>query len=126
MMDGMLRRGRATRVLQRIDRPEVIGLSVVLAILAAVGWLVAPFWLAVIVAGQLLLAGIGAVRLIGPAGSERLRGYRLNSSCARCVLAGSVCMAPARRTPVPSTISMAHQSANAGTARLTMRSSVSS
>jgi hypothetical protein len=69
MMDGMLRGGRATRVLQRIDRPEVIGLSVVLATLAAVGWLVAPFWLAVIVAGQLLLAGIGAVRLIGPAGS---------------------------------------------------------
>jgi hypothetical protein len=67
MMEGMLRGRRATRVLQRIDRPEVIGLSVVLAVLCAVGGLVTPFWLAVVVAAQLALGGAGAVRLIGPA-----------------------------------------------------------
>lgn len=67
MMEGMLRGRRATAVLQRIDRPEVIGLSILLAVLSAVGWLVAPFWLAVVVAAQLALAGVGAVRLIGPA-----------------------------------------------------------
>ncbi len=67
MMEGMLRGRRATRVLQRIDRPEVIGLSIALAVLCAVGWLVTPFWLAVVVAAVLALGGIGAVRLIGPA-----------------------------------------------------------
>lgn len=67
MMDGMLRGTRATRVLQRIDRPELIGLSIVLALLAAVGWLGSPFWLAVAVGLELALGGVGAVRLIGPA-----------------------------------------------------------
>lgn len=67
MMDGMLRGRRATRVLQRIDRPELIGVSLALAMLTALGWLASPFWLAVCVAAQLALGGIGAVRLIGPA-----------------------------------------------------------
>ncbi len=67
MMDGMLGGQRANRVLQRIDRPEVVGLSVLLGVLCAVGWLVSPFWLAVTIAGQLVIAGLGAVRLIGPA-----------------------------------------------------------
>ena len=67
MMEGILRGRRASRVLQRIDRPEVIGLSIALAVLCAVGGLVTPFWLAVVVAAALALAGVGAVRLIGPA-----------------------------------------------------------
>lgn len=67
MMVRMLRGGRASQVLARIDRFELVGLSVLLAVLCAVGWLVSPFWLAVTVAVQLATAGAGAVRLIGPA-----------------------------------------------------------
>lgn len=67
MMEGMLRGRRAARVLERIDRPELLAVSIVLAVLAGVGWLASLFWLAVAVGAELALAGIGAVRLIGPA-----------------------------------------------------------
>lgn len=70
MMDGMLRGRRAQRLLQRIDRPEVVGLSLVLAVLAAIGWVTGGTWLAVAVGAQLALGGAGAVRLIGPARPE--------------------------------------------------------
>jgi hypothetical protein len=57
----------AQRTLRRIERPETIGLSVVLAALATVGWLASPFWLAVAIGLELAIAGLGAVWLIGPA-----------------------------------------------------------
>ena len=41
-----------------------------MAVVAAIGWLVSPFWLAVTVAAQLAIGGLGAVWLIGPARAE--------------------------------------------------------
>lgn len=67
----MIRRAfgdRGTRqVLRRIDQPAAIGLALAQAIVAAVGWFVEPVWLAVAVAVQLALGGVGAVRVLGPA-----------------------------------------------------------
>ena len=57
-------------VLRRIDRPAAVGLAVAQALLAAAGWFVEPLWLAVVVAGQLVLGGIVAIRVIGPARSD--------------------------------------------------------
>jgi hypothetical protein len=53
--------------LQVIDRPQAIGLAIVLAVAAAVGWFVGPVGLSVAVAVELALGGLGAVVLIGPA-----------------------------------------------------------
>jgi hypothetical protein len=58
---------RALAVLRRIDRPGAIGLALVLAVLAAVAWLADPFWMAVGIGAQLLVGGLGTVRLLGPA-----------------------------------------------------------
>jgi hypothetical protein len=58
---------RRLAVLRRIDRPAAAVLAALQAIVAAVGWFVEPVWLAVAVAAQLALGGIGAVRVIGPA-----------------------------------------------------------
>ena len=55
------------RAVRRIEHPEAIALSAVLAGLAAVGWYATPFWLAVAIGAELVLAGLGAVWLIGPA-----------------------------------------------------------
>jgi hypothetical protein len=57
-------------VLRRIDRPGAALLAILQATVAAAGWFAEPLWLAVAVAAQLALGGIGAVRLIGPARSE--------------------------------------------------------
>lgn len=57
-------------ILRRVDRPAAIGLAIAQALLAAVGWFAAPLWLAVAIAGQLLLGGIVAIRVIGPARSD--------------------------------------------------------
>jgi hypothetical protein len=57
-------------VLRRIDRPAAAGLAVVQALVAAAGWFAPPLWLAVAVAGQLVLGGIVAIRVIGPARSD--------------------------------------------------------
>jgi hypothetical protein len=57
-------------VLRRIDRPGAAVLAILQAGVAAAGWFAEPVWLAVAVAAQLALGGIGAVRLIGPARSE--------------------------------------------------------
>jgi hypothetical protein len=57
-------------VLRRIDRPAAIVLAVAQALVAAAGWFAEPLWLAVAVAGQLLLGGIVAIRVIGPARSD--------------------------------------------------------
>ena len=61
---------RRLAVLRRIDRPAAVLLAVLQALVAAVGWFAAPIWLAVAIAGQLALGGIGAVRVIGPARSD--------------------------------------------------------
>lgn len=61
---------RRLAVLRQIDRPIVVGLAILQALVAAAGWFVSPVWLAVAVAGQLALGGIGAVRILGPARSD--------------------------------------------------------
>jgi hypothetical protein len=67
----MRRRPAASQALSRIDRPEAVLLAMLMAVIAAVGWLlVSPFWLAVTVAAQLVVGGIGAVALIGAARSD--------------------------------------------------------
>ena len=70
-MIGRVLGGRARRrALRRIDRPATVLLAVSQAIVAAIGWFVEPVWLAVAVAVQLALGGIGAVRVLGPARPE--------------------------------------------------------
>ena len=66
MIARMLSGRRVPAALQRVDRPQAIALSVVLAVTAAVGWLASPFVLAVAVAIQLAAGGLGAVALMGP------------------------------------------------------------
>ena len=58
---------RAAAVLGRIDRPGVVVLAIVLAALATVAWLTEPLWMAVAIGAQLLVGGLGTVRLLGPA-----------------------------------------------------------
>ena len=73
----MSRRPAAVRALTRLQYREAILISIAMAVVAAVGWLVTPFWLAVAVAAQLAIGGIGAVWLIGPARiGARLRALR--------------------------------------------------
>jgi hypothetical protein len=62
-------RGRR-QALRRIDRPAAAILALAQALVAAVGWFVEPVWLAVAIAVQLALGGIGAVRVLGPARTE--------------------------------------------------------
>ena len=66
----MSRRPAAMRVLTRLQYREAILIAIAMAVVAAVGWLVTPFWVAVAVAAQLAIGGIGAVWLIGPARME--------------------------------------------------------
>jgi len=66
-MARMLRRPIAGRALSRLEHPEAVVLAVVMAIVAAAGWLASPFWLAVAVGIELVLGGLGAVWIIGPA-----------------------------------------------------------
>lgn len=61
---------RRLAILRRVDRPGAAILAIVQAVVAAAGWFVSPVWLAVAVAGQLVLGGIVAVRIIGPARSD--------------------------------------------------------
>ena len=58
------------RALTRLQYREAILISIAMAVVAAIGWLVTPFWVAVAVAAQLAIGGIGAVWLIGPARTE--------------------------------------------------------
>jgi len=51
--------------LRRIERPEAVLLAVLLTGLAVYGWFAHPFWLAVVIAAQLALGGLGAVWIIG-------------------------------------------------------------
>jgi hypothetical protein len=70
-MIGRIFGDRGTRqALRRIDRPAAAILAVTQAIVAAIGWFVEPVWLAVAIAVQLALGGVGAVRVLGPARPE--------------------------------------------------------
>lgn len=60
------RRERLTAMRRRIDHPEAIALAIVVAGLAVYGWRAPPFWMAVAVAVQLIIGGLGAVWVIGP------------------------------------------------------------
>lgn len=55
---------------RRIERPETIVLAAVMAGLVVYGWFAPPFWLAVAIAGQLAIGGMGAVWVIGPVRSR--------------------------------------------------------
>jgi hypothetical protein len=55
---------------RRVERPEAILLALVLATLVLYGWVASPFWLAVAIAAQLAVGGIGAVWVIGPVRSR--------------------------------------------------------
>lgn len=70
MIGRLLGDRRRIEALRRIDRPAAAALAVAQAIVAAVGWFVAPVWLAVAIAAQLMLGSIGAVRVMGPARRE--------------------------------------------------------
>jgi len=59
---------RAQALGRRIDRPEAILLAMAQTGIAAIGWLVVnPVWVAVAVALQLAIGGLGAVQIFGPA-----------------------------------------------------------
>lgn len=60
------RRERLATVRRRIEHPEAVLLAVVVAGLAVAGWLLPPFWMAVAIAAQLVVGGLGAVWVIGP------------------------------------------------------------
>lgn len=51
---------------RRIAHPEAIVLAAVVGGLVVYGWFASSFWLAVAVAGQLAIGGLGAVWVIGP------------------------------------------------------------
>lgn len=51
---------------RRIERPETIALALVIGGFVVWGWFASSFWLAVAVAGQLVIGGMGAVWVIGP------------------------------------------------------------
>ncbi len=59
-------RRRYATPLGSIDRPWAVVLALVLAAVAAAGWLSSPFGLAVAVGLQLAVGGLGAVALMGP------------------------------------------------------------
>ena len=61
---------RRVAILRRVDRPAAILLAIAQALVATAGWFAEPLWLAVAIAGQLLLGGIVAVRVIGPMRSD--------------------------------------------------------
>lgn len=70
MISRMVGGRRRLAVLRQIDRPVVMGLAIVQAMVAAAGWFASPVYLAAAVAVQLALGGIGAIRILGPARSD--------------------------------------------------------
>ena len=66
----LIRRPFSWRIVSRVERPEAVILALVLAGIAAAGWYGSPFWLAVAIGAQLLLGGLGAVWIIGPANAR--------------------------------------------------------
>jgi hypothetical protein len=61
---------RRVAILRHVDRPAAILLAIAQALVATAGWFAEPLWLAVAIAGQLVLGGIVAVRVIGPMRSD--------------------------------------------------------
>lgn len=57
---------RLATMRRRIEHPKAIVLALLVAALAVVGWLAPPFWMAVAIATQLVVGGLGAVWVIGP------------------------------------------------------------
>jgi len=55
---------------RRIERPEAVLLALVMGGLVIYGWFASSFWLAVAIAGQLAIGGMGAVWVIGPVRSR--------------------------------------------------------
>jgi hypothetical protein len=51
---------------RRIERPDAILLALVMGALVVYGWFAPSFWLAVAIAAQLAIGGMGAVWVIGP------------------------------------------------------------
>lgn len=72
MMSGLQRRRSivVSRILGRVRHPEAILVATVMATIAAAGWLVTPFWLAVAISAQLAIGGMAAVWIIGPVRPE--------------------------------------------------------
>ena len=70
MISRLIGGRRRLAVLRQIDRPAVMGLAILQAVVATAGWFASPVWLAAAVAGQLALGGVGAVRILGPARSD--------------------------------------------------------
>ncbi|HET6381243.1 MAG TPA: hypothetical protein VFH63_09500 [candidate division Zixibacteria bacterium] len=66
MSSRLARSEAAVRLRSRIDHPEAILLSLLLAGLAALGWVESPLWLAVAIGLQLVIGGLGGVAIIGP------------------------------------------------------------
>ena len=66
MTTARAQREGLTATRRRIEHPEAIVLALALTGLAAWGWRATPFWLAVAIAGQLAIGGLGAVWVIGP------------------------------------------------------------
>ncbi len=61
---------RRAGVLRRVDRPGLVVLALVLAALTTTAWLADPLSTAMAIGAQLLVGGLGTVRLLGPAQPE--------------------------------------------------------
>jgi len=70
MISRLIGDRRSLSVLRRVDHPGAIGLALVQAVVAAIGWFAEPIWLAVAIAAQLALGGMVAVWVMGPARSD--------------------------------------------------------
>lgn len=66
MTTGRIGQARWEAAMRRVDRPDAVALSLVLAGLATWGWIASPFWLAAVIALQLVVGGIGTVVILGP------------------------------------------------------------
>lgn len=77
-------RPTAWRLSARVERPEAVLLAIALAGLSAYGWYAEPFWLAVVLGLQLVLGGLGAVWIIGPA-TARLGFARYATTAAAAI-----------------------------------------
>lgn len=66
MIIRLLGERRAAAVTSRVERPDAVGVVIIMAAIAGIGWIVPPFWVAVAVALELAIGGVGAVYLIGP------------------------------------------------------------
>ncbi len=86
MAGRLTRRRAATAIRERIERPEAIGLAVLLAIVAAAGWLATGPILAVAVALALAIGGFGAIYLLGPAQQGLGLGRYLTTALAAAAL----------------------------------------